>query len=77
MNTMTVSDFKSHALKTINRVHAEHQMIVLTKWGTPVAELRPFQSKNEHPTPGKLSAALVAEEDIITPFGDEDWGAAQ
>lgn len=77
MNTMTVSDFKSHALKTINQVQTEHQMIVLTKWGSPVAELRPFQTKNEHPVPGKLSAALVAEEDIITPFGDEEWGAAQ
>ena len=74
---MTVTDFKSHALKTINRVSKEHQMIVLTKWGTPVAELRPFQSKTEHPVPGKLSAALVAEEDLITPFGDEEWDAAQ
>ncbi len=77
MNTMTVTDFKSHALKTINQVQTEHQMIVLTKWGNPVAELRPFKNKSDHPVPGKLSATLVAEEDIVTPFGDEEWGAAQ
>jgi antitoxin (DNA-binding transcriptional repressor) of toxin-antitoxin stability system len=77
MKTMTVSDFKAHALQTINRVNTEHQMIVLTKWGNPVAELRPFKSKNDHPIPGKLAAALVDEQDIVTPFGEEEWNAAQ
>jgi len=77
MKTMTVSDFKNHALQTINRVNTEHQMIVITKWGNPIAELRPFQNKTEHPVPGKLAAALIDEQDIVTPFGEELWNAGQ
>ena len=71
MKTMAITDFKAHAFQVIGEVVDTKQRIVVTKRGTPIAEIAPFTEKT--PTPGKLSEALVFERDLVSPLGEEIW----
>jgi len=71
MKTMSVTDFKAHALQVIGQVANTREAVVISKRGTPIAEVIPIKSKEA--LPGKLSEALVFEKDIISPLGEELW----
>ena len=73
MKTMSISDFKAHALRSIDSVYTSREKILITKRGKPVAEVIPYEDPSEKPAPGKLAGALVDEKDIITPLGPEMW----
>ena len=75
MKTMTITDFKAHALQVIGEVAETKQRVVVTKRGKPVAEVAPFTEKK--PAPGKLADALVFEGDILSPLGEEIWNACK
>ncbi len=73
MKTMTVSNFKVHALKVIDRVSKTNEKVVITKRGKAVAELIPIHTTDKEAIPGKLSSTLIFENDIVTPLGAKMW----
>ena len=75
MKTMGISQFKSHALKILDQVAKTQEIIVITKRGKPLAQITPYRTSDINPKPGRLSDALVFEEDVISPLGDEMWDA--
>jgi prevent-host-death family protein len=77
MKSVAISEFKAHALRLVDDVFETHETIVITKRGKAMAELVPFRGASEYPVPGKLSAALVREGDILSPLDDSDWEANQ
>jgi prevent-host-death family protein len=77
MKTMGISKFKSHALKILDQVAKTQEIIVITKRGKPLAQITPYRNSEINPKPGKLSDALVFEEDIISPLGEEMWDACK
>ena len=77
MKTMGVSEFKTHALKILDRISKTQEVLVITKRGKPVATISPYRSAEKNPQPGKLADALVFEKDIISPFGEELWEACR
>ena len=71
MKTMTITEFKTYALKVIDQVSKSKEGIIITKRGKPLAELVPFTKKDQKPVPGKLADALVFEKDIVSPLGSD------
>lgn len=76
MKEMSVSDFKTHALRIIDGVFRTRERVIITRRGKPVAEVIPFEHSDEKPVPGKLADALLHEEDIVSPLGTDLWEAA-
>jgi len=77
METMGISQFKSHALKILAKVAKTHETIVITKRGKPLAQISHYHNSDINPKPGKLSDALVLEKDILTPLGEEMWDSCK
>ena len=77
MKTFTITDFKAHALKVINQIVLTKEKVIVTKRGKPVVEVMPYSQKDDNPMPGKLAHLFKDEIDIISPFGEDVWNAAQ
>jgi len=77
MKTMAISEFKAHALKILSEVEKSQETIVITKRGTPLAQVVPYRKSVMKPTPGKLVDAFVFEKDIITPLDEGLWEVSQ
>lgn len=75
MKTMAITDFKSHALQVLDDVATRKERVIVTKRGKPLAEVVPYTEAD--PTAGALADALVFEEDIVTPLGEEMWAACR
>ena len=75
MKTLAITDFKAHALQILGQVAKTKESVVVTKRGKPLAEVVPFSTAK--PAPGKLSDALVFEENIVSPLGEEVWNACK
>ncbi|MBT6505013.1 MAG: type II toxin-antitoxin system Phd/YefM family antitoxin [Deltaproteobacteria bacterium] len=77
MNVMGISKFKSQALKILDQVSKTREIIVITKRGKPLAQIMPYCTPDDTPSPGRLSDALVFEKDIVSPLGEELWDACK
>ena len=77
MQTMGISEFKSHALKILDQVSKTKEVITITKRGKPLAQIIPYQYSISNHMPGKLADALVFENDIVSPLGEELWDACK
>ncbi len=77
MKTMTVTEFKAHALKAIADVSESRESLLVTKRGRPVVEVMPYTEKQAKAVPGKLAHLLAFEGDIVSPLGEEMWEAAR
>ena len=77
MKTMSISEFKAHALQVLGRVAKTKEPVVVTKRGEPLAEVVPLRGCDEAPAPGKLSETLVFEKDIVSPIGESIWSACK
>lgn len=75
MKTLAITDFKAHALQILGQVAKTKEPVVVTKRGKPLAEVVPFSASK--PAPGKLAEALVFEEDIVSPLGEDIWDACK
>ena len=75
METLAITEFKAHTLQILGRIAKTKESVVITKRGKPLVEIIPFTSSK--PNPGKLSEALVFEEDIVSPLGKEMWNACK
>lgn len=77
MKSMSVSEFKTHALATIDRVARSKEGVVITKRGKPLVHVIPFQGSRADGGPGKLAHTLVFEKDIVSPLGAGAWEACR
>ena len=77
MQTMGISQFKSHALKILDQVAKTKEIIIITKRGKPLAQIIPYRNSISNHTSGKLADALVFEKDIVSPIGEEMWDACK
>ena len=77
METMGISQFKSHALKILDKVAKTHETIVITKRGLPIAQISHYKNSRAKPEPGRLADTLVFENDILAPLGEEIWDACK
>ncbi len=75
METLAITEFKAHALQILGRIAKTKESVVITKRGKPLVEVIPFTTSK--PIPGKLSEALVFEEDIVSPLGEDMWSACK
>ena len=73
MKTMAISQFKTHALKVIDQLSHNHESIVVTKRGKPLALITPYEDPSKKIQSGQLSNTFVFEEDIISPIGEDMW----
>ena len=75
MKAMTITEFKTHALRVLSEIARTKEPVVVTKRGKPIAEV--ISISEEKPLPGKMSEALVFEKDIVSPLGEEIWNACK
>ena len=77
MKTMTITHFKTYALKVIDEVSKSQEGVVITRRGSPLAELVPFRTNKKKLIPGKLAGTVLFEKDIVSPLGEKIWEAAR
>jgi prevent-host-death family protein len=75
MKTMSISQFKAHALKIIDEISQNHETIIVTKSGKPLVKILSYDEASQSFKPGQLAYTLVFEEDIISPLGEDMWEA--
>lgn len=75
MRTMAITDFKAHALQILGQIAKSREPLIITRRGKPLVEVVPFSETK--PVPGVLSEALVFENDIVSPIGEEIWDACK
>ena len=73
MQTISVTNFKAHALQLLNQVATDSQEIILTKRGKPVAKVIPIEPEDNSIQFGKLKGSVIFNEEIVTPLGEDDW----
>ncbi len=73
MKTMAISQFKAQALKIIDQIAQDHETMIITKRGKPLARILPYEEKEYTAKPGQLADTLVFEEDIVAPLGEDMW----
>lgn len=77
MKTMTVTEFKAHALQAIAEVSDSREPLLLTRRGRPVVEVSPYREHQLRSQPGRLAHRLIFEKDIVSPLGADMWEAAR
>jgi len=76
MTTIQASEFKAKCLALMDEISRSGEVIVITKNGYPVAELRPF-SGGRRESPFGLHKGLRIQGDIISPLEDGRWEALE
>ena len=77
MKSMSISEFKTHALRIIEKIAETREQITITKRGKPIARVVPYQEQDGKPKAGKLAQYLVYEKDIVSPIDEAVWEAAR
>lgn len=72
MRTIQAVEFKAKCLLLIDDVAATGEVLVVTKNGKPIAELRPY-SGGKTGSPFGLHRDLRVLGDIVTPIAADDW----
>lgn len=75
--TISVSEFKAHALGIFEEIFQKGRSVVVTKFGKPLAKVIPFAATGKNPVPGKLAGTILYEGDIVSPLGPDLWDAAR
>lgn len=74
MQTIQVSEFKAKCLALVEDVASSGLVLVVTKNGRPVAEVRPY-SGGRSGTPFGMHTELRILGDIVSPVDDDSWEA--
>jgi len=72
MQTIQASEFKSRCLALMDDVARSGEVLVVTKNGRPVAELRPY-SGGKYGSPFGLHSGLEITGDILSPIEEDAW----
>ena len=73
MRTVKASEFKAKCLKIMDEVAATGELVVITKYGVPVAQLVPAVQKPKTLF-GALKGSILYMGDVISPI-DVEWNA--
>ena len=73
---MTYFEFKSKCLELMDQVKESHEEIVITKDGSPIAKLVPYEEPVEAAVNlfGYMKGSIKINDDILKPI-DEKWYA--
>jgi prevent-host-death family protein len=74
MKTVAAGKFKAQCLALLDEVAREHETILVTKRGKPVARVTPVTDQEET-LKEKLKGSILHEEDILSPV-PVTWEAA-
>jgi antitoxin (DNA-binding transcriptional repressor) of toxin-antitoxin stability system len=78
MEEIAISKFKATCLAVLERVRKTGQPIRVTRFGQPIAEIKPPSPPQPPRRFGHRVGTGVILGDIVGPIGDEsDWEAAQ
>ena len=77
MKSVAVSEFKTHALRTVSRVASSRDPLIITKRGKPLVQVVPYLPPSATLVAGRLSEALVFAHDIVSPLGTGMWEASR
>lgn len=77
MHTYPVTYFKNNALRILADVASSGDDVLVTKHGKPLARIVPVRPEQATVTLGKLKGTMAIAGDIVSPLGDEDWGACR
>jgi prevent-host-death family protein len=72
--TIPAGEFKAKCLKLLDEVNESGEVLLVTKRGHPVAELRPVARKRK-PLAGFYKGKIKILGDIISPLDDVEWEA--
>ena len=76
MKTMAAGNFKTHCLSVIDEVYEQHEEVIITKHGKPMARLVPLGEKKKDPGSlfGFMKGKVRIIGDIVSPIiPEEDW----
>ena len=76
MQTIQASEFKAKCLALMDDVARSGEVLVVTKNGRPIAELRPY-SGGRSGSPFGLHSGLEITGDILSPLEDGAWKALE
>ena len=74
MKTIGAGKFKAHCLALLDEVAHEHETIIVTKRGKPVAQITPVSEKGEDLWE-QLKGSNLKEKDLVSPVS-VTWNAA-
>ena len=69
---ISVSDFKAHCLTLLEEVAAQHHMLIITKYGKPIAKVSPIEN-TKPPLLGSWKGVLEVEGDIVHFDTSDEW----
>lgn len=76
MRTIQASEFKAKCLALMDDVAATGEVLIVTKNGKPIAELRPY-SGGKADSPFGLHRNLRVIGDIVSPIAADEWQALE
>lgn len=77
MLTLKASEFKAKCLALMDRVARTGEVIVVTKNGTPVAELHAHRPPRAKSLIGLHEGQIDIRGDIVAPVGERLWEATK
>jgi prevent-host-death family protein len=78
MKEIAISKCKATCQAVLERVRKTGEPVVVTRFGQPIAKIRPPEAAKRVPRLGGGAGTMVILGDIVGPIGDEsDWEAAQ
>lgn len=73
---ISVSEFKTHALRLLARVKDSRKPIAITKRGEVIAHIIPAEGKQQaRSSAGILKGTVLFEGDLLSPLDSDDWEA--
>lgn len=75
MSTVQASEFKAKCLSLMDQVARTGETITVTKFGKPIAELRPHRAPRAKSLIGLHRGKVDIKGDIVAPIGTALWEA--
>ena len=76
MSTIPASEFQAKCLALMDSVAATGEVLIITKNGRPVAQLRPYRAEGQA-SPFGLHRDVQLFGDVIAPIEDLSWKALE
>ena len=75
-NLVSKSEFKAKALELFRQVEASGESLIVTDYGKPALEVRPYRGVERSPL-DVLRGSVVRYDNPTAPVGEDDWEATQ